>query len=709
MKNTNTTNFKGIRRNATMNNMSIDARNIERLQRKIMARLYKSFEVITVVEIDENRNVCDEYFLAVTNSPVISVFGEIDEELNGKRIDVRMEKNDKETKEREVTVGEKYRVRRNVVLVKFTGKDKAIEGNYDELRLNGLQLNGETYYAAAGSASLGKKSKVFFVKATEDDQYDAYKKMNELTGNILGEILDLIDITDYKSIAKIAVRISLCATTPSLWAEAGKTNSIFYFHDSILSASEGVDIEEIEDNNRDGYAVISDTKGSDMATELAEEKVSTAQARRMSWQLRIRGAAGKFHGRAYNVRGKLKVMKNLMKIDITKCYAWKDGKKVDLVNMSEKDLLSLAAAVDIISDADTFKWGNALVGKDVINHLEIGIVNMSNATSGKMGSQIAFKLRDDEEEAKEYFRALTAKQLTDESEREGRIGFEKDKLQLSNSTYFNISNINKEKATTDKLLNNFKVKQLDTACLNKVANLKFAVNSLYLRMTPEDSLLNDCEEVLKSFNAKYVLATGEELVVRCVECYSPAWEKKYYELKELVEANENMTEEEREVVLGNMRVAVGIKSPSQGDREKEIFYLVTKEEIKQRNITPEFMQYIEETPNNCVIWAADNTLKHQLAGSDFDGDDMSLFMPEFTMTTDNKIATGIYTPEGKLVNCYTSIIVRKRVREGNIGCAALIVYHEDAPIALYAEDTEKVDNDALAQETLDSLDYSSLL
>ena len=704
-KTINTNTFRGIRRNVKKVNNSLSARNIERLQRKAMHKLYQdefgkpNFIVVQTVDVDDVGNI-ELGYQTVGNSPVVLAFGELDQT----RQQITVNKDDSE---REVVVGpqESYKLYNNIILVSF----RNAEALYDNIRLSGLELDHKTYnatkyYAASGSASMGKKSKVYFTNHAADVQFET---MNNLTGGLLAvalekEIEQKGDLS-FDDLAGIASRISLCATTPSLWTEAGKTNNVFYFNGSIQSANEDTEIE-VDNNFRDGYAIISDRIGSEMVEELAGEPVSNPQARRMSYQLRIRGAAGKGHFRAYNLAQRLKEIKAMMEIDMSKCYCWEDGKKIDLSVLSEKDLTRLVAKIDIIGDKDVFKWGKYMIDKNEIAPLEIGLVNMSNKTTGSLGTQIIFKLRDDVEDATLYVKALTERQLTEAESMRGSVSFEKDCVRLSNTAYHNCYTLNPERAEEDKLLNNFKVKQLDTALLNRVANLKLSINSNYLRMVPEDHLLNNRKEVLGSRVVNYVMPTGETMEVRALEVYSSAFEREYREMKEELEANVAMTQEEKNTVLNNMRVATAIKSPSQGDNEFEVFYLVLSEEIAARNVTPEFMQFIIETPNNCVILAQDNTVKHQLAGSDFDGDDVTVIYPEFTLLENGKIVTGLYY-DGKIINDYTSLIVRKRVREGNVGYAALIEYGMDTP--MFA--TEEKEEQQETAEYIKNMDISSLL
>ena len=700
---TNTT-FRGIKANTKRTNNSLNPSNIERLQRKAMHKLYQDefgkpeFYVVETVNVDDVGNI-ERGYQIVGKSPVVTAFGQLDQ--TKQQITVN-----KDDSEREVVIGpqESYKLYRNIILVSF----RNAEAVYDDMRLKGLELDGIKYYPASGSASMGKKSKVYFTNHTAEVQYET---MDNLTGGMLTVALEKETAKkgklSYDDLAGIASRISLCATTPSLWTEKGRTNNVFYFHGSIESSNEESNIKGIDNNFRDGYFVISDKIGSEMIEELTEEKITVGQARRMSYQIRVRGAAGKGHARAYSLAQRIKEIKAMIEINPNKCYCWEDGKKIDVIKLSEKELVKLAAKIDIIGDKDVFKWGKYMIDKDEIESLEIGIVNMSNKTTGSLGTQIIFKLRDDIEDATMYIKAVTERQLVEAESMRGNVSFEKDCVRLSNTAYHNCYTLNPERSATDKLLNNFKIKQLDTAMLGKVANLKLSINSNYMRMVPEDHLLNNRKEVLGSRMVDYVMPTGETMKVKCLETYSSAFVKEYRELEQMLAENTVMTDTEKAILLNNSRVCTAIKSPSQGDNEFEMFYMLLPEDMSVRNVTPEYMQFIIETPNNCIILAQDNTVKHQLAGSDFDGDDVTVIYPEITMLDNGKLVTGLYY-NGKIINDYTSLVVRKRVREGNVGYVALIEYHNDKPMRFNEEQQAEEATNTTA-DYIKTMDISSLL
>mgnify|MGYP000667232859 CR=1 FL=1 len=721
--------FKGIKANKTISN-KCSARNIERIQRKVMKRLYrdangnKAFYVIRKFTIDKDGMPIENY-QTVGMSPTVMAFGSINNE--NKSLSVMVEDAVGRFREREINVGpnKQYKLIDDVVLVNF----RNTEGYYDSYRIDGLQvgdIDSPVYYPASSSASMGKKSNVYFTAHDPDTQYEV---MNRLTGGMLqkkiNELKDKKEIVTFDDIAAIASRISLCATTPSLWGRMGNTNNIFYFNSSIDSEDEKSTIKDVDNHFRDGYGIIRDTFGALMVEEFAKEEVSEAMARRMSYQLRIRGVAGKGHFRAYDRRQMLKEVEMLLKIDPSKCFMWANGSRVDLSdiaaklnskNKSEykkalKKLDILVDNIDIIGDKDVFKWGQPDVSiLDEGKTLAVGIVNLSNRTRGHMGSQIAFKLKDYPEKAAKMFEALTTRQLAkadpikEDAEGNltaGKLSFHDEELKLDGFAYQNVMKSNPEKAATDLLLNSYKIKSIDTNLLNKVANLKLDINSNYLRLVPEDHLLNNGKEVLGARMVNYTMPDGSVQKVKCIEVYSSSFNTEYKELKKQLDNIDTMTDEEKATILESARVSIIIKSPSQGGKEFEVCYNITEEEVMKSNAAWEYKQFLLETPDNCIVLAQDNTLKHQLAGSDFDGDDLTQIFPELTITKDGKVVTGLML-DGKVVEDYVSILVYARVvRDNNVGVAALIKYHDDKPVK-EREAEEK------AKKMLDSLDYSAL-
>lgn len=154
--------FKGIKANKTTSS-KCSARNIERIQRKVMKRLYrdskgnKSFYVIRRFVIDKD-GVAVENYQTVVMSPTVMAFGSINTET--RTLSVMVEDAVGNFKERKLQVGpgKDYKLIDDVILVNF----RNTEGYYDDYRINGLQVGGDInspkFYPASSSASMGKKA-----------------------------------------------------------------------------------------------------------------------------------------------------------------------------------------------------------------------------------------------------------------------------------------------------------------------------------------------------------------------------------------------------------------------------------------------------------------------------------------------------------------------------------------------------------------------
>ena len=208
--NTNTKEFKGVKRNVGMTKGSISAANIERLQRSIMKGLYTDehknplFMVVKAIDVDEIGQIHMAY-QTVGLSPVVLCFGELESEP--KQLSVRKLKDDAGNyypdKEVKVAPDNKYRLYNNIILVSFRGT----ETFYEKFRIEGIKVDGKEYYPASCSNSMSKGSRVFF---TNHDAEHQFSVMNDLTGGLLQEVLDTFEGKEMSKddLANIQSRIS---------------------------------------------------------------------------------------------------------------------------------------------------------------------------------------------------------------------------------------------------------------------------------------------------------------------------------------------------------------------------------------------------------------------------------------------------------------------------------------------------------------------
>ena len=167
--------------------------------------------------------------------------------------------------------------------------------------------------------------------------------------------------------------------------------------------------------------------------------------------------------------------------------------------------------------------------------------------------------------------------------------------------------------------------------------------------------------------------------VRALEIYCPAFEEI------------NSIRQYDNMLADTLRMCVGIKYPSQGTDEYAVLKCISLEEIKGRiaklpvddELKQDLIEFYETCPNNCVMVPADNTWKNQCAGSDFDGDDFTLYFEEVEYNdNDELVHYGLFDElneeTGEVNYCmpgFTSLAIRKyAVRNNNIGQAAIISY-----------------------------------
>ena len=83
MKNTTNSKFTGIRRNVETTKSSVNAANIERLQRKAMHKLYEdnngndNFVVVKRININDSGRIEEVFYQTVGNSPTVMSFGKL--------------------------------------------------------------------------------------------------------------------------------------------------------------------------------------------------------------------------------------------------------------------------------------------------------------------------------------------------------------------------------------------------------------------------------------------------------------------------------------------------------------------------------------------------------------------------------------------------------------------------------------------------------
>ena len=563
----------------------------------------------------------------------------------------------------------------------------------------------------AESPSLMKNSRIYYAAVDKNNLLaEAIKRFNEidkLSGGSLSykyrQLLEKDNLT-MADIRKIADRLGICTTTPMM--PIGHLNGIFFMDAELDYGS------DYEENNK-----ISAEIGSNFADGSVRFNGDTLYPlfkaiypRLKPWMmfgLSLQGRCDtilmKAHGRFFKSRLIRRYCRAMLKQSPDKCYLAIDGVLYNskaLKRMSKDKLDALLARVDVVGTSDEFKAVNM---NNLKNGCNLYAVAMTNATDGALSNQAVSKVaKDYPAEIQRFCRAAAVKAYNSRScEYTLRFDNKKSYLKLAGQVYENKLAAAKEKAAKDRHVGESIIKADDSFVRSMTASANIPVNSMYLRLTPDDSIiLTGGTPILGGTWVDYYEPSAEESYkVRALEVYCPAFEEKH------------STKKYDNTLADCLRMCIGIKYPSQGTDEYAALKCVSLEEIIGRiaklpvddELKQDLIEFYETCPNNCVMVPADNTWKNQCAGSDFDGDDFTLYFEEVEYDDDDMLVNyGLFVedmkdcnvepPKGpmslqellaynrkvelqKNVPGFTSLAIRKyAVKNNNIGKAAIICY-----------------------------------
>ena len=544
----------------------------------------------------------------------------------------------------------------------------------------------------AVSPSLGKNCRMYYAAVDRNNLFKEavkrFKEINELSGGSIAykykQLLEK-DNLSMSDIRKIADRVGICTTTPML--PIGHVSNIFFMNAELDYGSDYIEnndiSKEIGTNFADGSVRFN---GETMFPlfKVLYPRLKPWMMFGLSLQGRCDTVLMKAHGRHFRGRLIKRYCRVMLKQNPDKCYLAFNGKLYtakDLVELDKKGKLDrMLEKVDIVGTKDEFKAVNLPKLKDGCN---LYAVAMSNATKSNLSNQALAKVAKDYPREITHFATMAAVKAYKSKSSEYTLRFDnkKDYLTLAGQVYENKLAVAKEKAEKDRHIGESIIKADDSFVRSMTASANIPVNSLYLRLTPDDSIiLTDGTSILGGTWVDFIEPGGmDPYKVHALEVYCPAYE----ELSKDKQFDNKLAD--------TLRMCVGIKYPSQGLDEYAVLKCISLEEIKDRigklnvdnALKADLVEFYETCPKNCVIVPADNTWKNQCAGSDFDGDDFVLYFEEVEYDDDNNlIHYGLFEElneeTGECNYCmpgFTSLAIRKyAVKNNNVGKAAIICY-----------------------------------
>lgn len=514
-----------------------------------------------------------------------------------------------------------------------------------------------------------------------------FDEIDAITGHSVGykwAQLLLKDSISIDEIRKIADRIGICTTTPMM--KVGHINNIFFMDAELDYGS------DYEENNN-----ISSEIGSNFADGAVRYNGDTLYhlfkalyPRLKPWMmfgLSLQGRCNtllmKAHGRFFRGRMIARYCKIMMAQNLDKCHLIYNGKMISgkaLKKLPKTKLNAMLSNIDLVGTKDEFKAVNMAKIKDGCN---LYIVAMSNVTTGKLSNQAVGKVaKDYPVEMAAFCRAAAKKAFYDrDCKYTLRFNSKVSTLKLAGQVYENKLAANPSMAETDRHVSESLIKADDSFVRSMTASANIPVNAIYLRLTPDDSIiLTGGTSILNSTWVDYVEPGADEgYGTHMLEVYCPAFEEKH-----LVRTYDNRLSD-------SLRTCVGIKYPSQAPDEYAVFKCVSLEELKGRiaaldvddELKQDLIEFYESCPNNCIMVPADNTWKNQCAGSDFDGDDLAIYFEEVEYDDNDELVNyglvGDVNEETGEVNYnmpgFTSLAVRKyAIKNNNVGKATIITY-----------------------------------
>ena len=564
------------------------------------------------------------------------------------------------------------------------------ESNYFVLE-NDLRKAQIVMMPYAESPSLIKGSRIYYAVVDKENLLsEAIKRFNEideLSGGSLSykyrKMLEKGNVT-IDDISKIADRLGICTTTPMM--PIGHLDNIFYMDAELDYGSDYIENNsisaEIGTNFADG-AVRYNGETLYPLFKAIYPRLKPWMMFGLSLQGRCDTLLMKAHGRFFRGRLIVRYCRAMLKQSPDKCYLVYDGKLYNgksLKRMSKDKLDAMLKYVDLVGTKDEFKAVNMAKLKDGCN---LYAVAMSNMTTSNLSNQALSKVAKDYPREITHFATMAAVKAYKSKSSEYTLRFDnkKEYLKLAGQVYENKLAAAKEIASKDRHIGESIIKADDSFVRSMTASANIPVNSMYLRLTPDDSIvLTNGTSVLGATWVDFIEPGGmDPYKVHVLEIYCPAFEEMHS-----IRQYDNM-------LADTLRMCVGIKYPSQGTDEYAVLKCISLEEIKGRiaklpmddELKQDLIEFYETCPNNCVMVPADNTWKNQCAGSDFDGDDFTLYFEEVEYNdNDELVHYGLFDElneeTGEVNYClpgFTSLAIRKyAVRNNNIGQAAIISY-----------------------------------
>ena len=590
--------------NNVMNNEVKGFAANQAMRSAVVKALYEQSIVIRKFEVttdeDNNMNMTFKYGTIGMN-PVAVAFGlDYDVKIPNLPVEVKLD-NDK-TEPRRINVdGQKYIFCTSLITVECDD-DQAI----NDMAINGFVVtdkegNSVVYRAAGSSPSNEKHAVKFFYKVTDeiDTELKAFNIMDTVAGNVFSA--KFAKLMTGKAVTKLNTRLGNYLTTMKSLAQIDLTKDYIALVDGSIDGAYDFDEATREQMDKVGIEIdnhINDGANyyaTDVIVEMAANvgvKMTHKDALKVAVQNRATYLTGKTMSRTLTKEQLVRVAK----ANNAKFYGNRNGRLLAVFDTDGAKLVNYkaleegTAVIDVyvmaIAKASTVRTSGQHLIKYMAVDKETTIKFMKNALGNKLDKFFLDKLNNEA-----VMNSVNAKLIA-------ALG---------------------EDAVKNTALMETLISDTIKYATSAIAKTKVDIDGVYSHM------MFDLSYALTNGRVNGVLGITKD---GFVEAYSEDVLRMYKNEIAAIENNDELTEDEKDEQLFQLLSGVVIKYPSAMPKEFEIVVYLTRKqlmrkikEVAENNKDKQtLVEYFNNTPYGCTVYAPINAMKNKLAGADVDFD-----------------------------------------------------------------------------------------
>ena len=590
MNNIMNSNVKGYAANMAMRNAVVDA-------------LYAKSIVIRKFEVtkdkDNNINVSFKYG-TIGYNPVAVAFG-LDYEVRIPNLPVEVKLENDKTESRRVNVdGQKYIFCTSLITVECED-----DAEINNMAAEGFVFNNIVYRPAGSSPSNEKHSTKFYYKVTDeiDTELKAFNIMDNVSGNVFSA--KFAKLLSGKDITKMNTRLGNYLTTMLSLAQIDLSKDYIALVDGSIQGANDFDKEgstettdkmkavgvEIDTNINDG----ANYYATDVIVEMAANvgvKMTHKDALKVAVQNRATYLTGKTMSRTLTKEQLVRVAK----ANNATFYGNRNGRLLAVFDTDGAKLVNYKALEE----------GTAVI--------DVYVMAIAKASTVRTSGQHLIKYMSVDPEATVAFMKKTLNNKLDK--------FFLDKLNneaVMNSVNARLIAALGEEAVKNTALMETMISDTIKYATSAIAKTKVDIDGVYSHM------MFDLSYALTNGRVRGTLGITKD---GFVEAYSEDVLRMYKDEIAAIENNSELTQEEMDAQLFNLLSGVVIKYPSAMPKEYEIIVYLTRKQLmnKIKAVTNNnkdkqtLVEYFNNTPYGCTVYAPINAMKNKLAGADVDFD-----------------------------------------------------------------------------------------